>query len=135
MSRFSILYKRVQNATAPETPTPELRARLEETYEAIIARPYDVPRVVGALDLLLAYLESPAGRTHANCVVADFFFSPVSDWERLWEDDPVALADILGDLGGALHDSVSAPDIAANFDSTPELLRVRLRAFRATTGL
>ena len=134
MSSFSSLYAQVERAAAPDRPSPELRRLLADAYEAIVARPYDVGRVVAATDALLAFLESPAGRTHANCVVTDYFFSPVTEWERLWEDAPGDLADILGDMGGALHDTVSAPETAENFDSTPEQLRARLRNFREAAG-
>jgi hypothetical protein len=50
-------------------------------------------------------------------------------WDRIEEieaADPM-LAEVLSDMGGALHDTVSNPEIAENFDSTPELLLDRLR--------
>ena len=107
-----------------------LRPRLGDAYEAIIARPYDVPRIMGAVERLLEYLSSSEGRTHANCVAVDSFFCMRDDWEGDWEDEPEALADVLGDMGGALHDTIKAPEIAENFDSTPELLLEQLRAYK-----
>ncbi len=101
-------------------------------YEAIVARPYDVPRIVAGVEELLSYLTSPEGRTNANCVAVDSFCCIRDDWEGDWEDEPAALADVLGDMGGALHDTISAPDIAENFDSTPELLLEQLLRFRRT---
>jgi hypothetical protein len=40
---------------------------------------------------------------------------------------PEPFVDILADMGSALHDTVSAPLIAANFQSTPEQLLERAR--------
>ncbi len=48
------------------------------------------------------------------------------------QDAVEALADVLGDVGGALHDTVKVPEIAENFDSTPEQLLARVRQFRAS---
>jgi len=41
------------------------------------------------------------------------------------DDLPEAYHDILADMGGALHDTITAPQIAENFDSTPEQLLAR----------
>jgi len=41
---------------------------------------------------------------------------------------PDAYVNILADMSGALHDTISAPEIAANFESTPEQLLARVRA-------
>lgn len=51
-------------------------------------------------------------------------------WVRDWDPDPEELSDILGDIGGILHDTFHAPEVAENFDSAPELLLERIRAFR-----
>jgi hypothetical protein len=47
----------------------------------------------------------------------------------VWDADqlPEPFVDILNDMGSALHDTVSAPLIAANFQSTPEQLLERAR--------
>jgi len=72
---------------------------------------------------LLEYLASPAGKTDANCKAVDSFFSHDDSWtEKPIPDD---FHDLLADMGGALHDTVSNPDIASNFDSTPEQLLTR----------
>jgi len=44
--------------------------------------------------------------------------------DETWDGDrlPQAYVDILADMAGALHDTITAPDIAANFESTPEQL-------------
>jgi hypothetical protein len=52
--------------------------------------------------------------------------------EEIWKHiDKVAavdsvVADVLRDMASALHDTVSAPEVAKNFESTPEQLLNRL---------
>ncbi len=82
------------------------------------------------MEALLVYLASAEGRTDSNCRAVDVAL--MSD-EELWANideieafDP-GLADVLADMAGALHDTVSAPDIAASLESTPEQLLGRLR--------
>ena len=48
-------------------------------------------------------------------------------WGRSWEHLPDSYQDLFGDLGGALHDTVSHPNVAKNFGSTPEQLLARLQ--------
>ena len=132
MSNFGSLYERLETAVRQDGKVGlGLRWRLADTYEAIIARPYDPSRIAAAVEELLVYLVSKEGRTHVNCVAVDHFFCLGEGWERDWEDEPAELADVLADIGGALHDTFKAPDIAENFDSTPEQLLERIRAFRA----
>ena len=102
-------------------------------YSEVQRRPADLQTLRSRIEDLLVFLASPAGRTHANCVAADSFFMHTDRWERGWDHLPEPYQDILGDLGGALHDTMSAPEIAENFDSTPEALLERLRQveFRA----
>jgi len=49
-------------------------------------------------------------------------------WGHIDEVDAVdnIVADVLRDMSTALHDSIEAPDVARNFDSTPEQLLIRL---------
>jgi hypothetical protein len=49
--------------------------------------------------------------------------------DEAWDADelPESFVEILSDMSGALHDTVSAPDIAANFESTPDQLLERAR--------
>ena len=61
----------------------------------------------------------------------DHFFSVGAGWEGRWEAEPAELADLLGDIGSGLHDTISAPEIAEDFEVTPEQLLERVRAFRA----
>ena len=130
MTVFTDLYARLEDRLKPETLGLGLRHRLRDAYAAIVARPYDPWRITLSLENLLEYLSTPAGRTNANCVAVDYFFCIREGWEEHWEDEPAGLADVLGDMGGALHDTISAPDIAENFDSTPELLLQALQEFK-----
>ena len=132
MTAFAELYQRLEEAAKPEHLGLGLRPRLGRAYEAVVAKPYDPWEVTLAVEDLLEYLTTPAGRTNANCVAVDHFFCLRDGWEGHWEDEPTGLADVLGDMGGALHDTISAPEIAENFDSTPELLLEALRAFKGS---
>jgi hypothetical protein len=132
MSNFSALYDKLEATVQSDGRLGlGLRWRLADTYEAIIARPYDPQRVARATEELLIYLSSSEGRTHPNCVAVDHFFGVGGGWEGNWEAEPAELADLLGDMGTGLHDTISAPEIAENFDATPEQLLARVRAFRA----
>ena len=50
-------------------------------------------------------------------------------YDELWVERnlPDPFHDIFADMSGALHDTISAPEIAENFDSTPEQLLKRAR--------
>jgi len=129
-NNFPILYERLSQRIRLEgKPTLGLRPRLGEAYEKITARPYKPRAVAAAVEELLDYLACPEGRTHVNCVLVDHFFCCRDDWPEMWEEEPEELADILGDMGSALHDTIKAPEIAENFDCTPEQLLDRVRAF------
>lgn len=95
--------------------------------EGIERRPTDRVELRASLERLLQFLSSPEGRTDANCrAVDDFFCQPEEHgWSGEWDHLPPEFQDILGDLGGALHDTVTAPEIAQDFDSTPEQLLER----------
>jgi len=100
--------------------------------DAIDRRPANVTAVKGALDALLTFLASPEGRTTANCEAVDRFFSVSEEygWDGAWDHLPDQVQDVLADMAGALHDTISTPNVAENFESTPEQLLARLRAVR-----
>jgi hypothetical protein len=102
-----------------------LRPLLEGLYQRLASRPVDSSALRAAIIGVLEFLTSPIGRTDANCRAVDLFLMQ----DKTWDGDqlPQAFVDILADMSGALHDTVSAPDIAANFDSTPEQLLERAR--------
>ena len=114
-----------------EPVSPAIAPLLGSVYAAVYREPTDVGELRAALERLLSYLEAPEGRTNANCWAADLFFMHTDRWERGWEHLPEGYQDLLGDLGGALHDTVSYPEIASNFDSMPEQLLARLKRLSA----
>jgi hypothetical protein len=113
-----------------ERVSPELAPLLYAVYDELQPRPVNPRRLRSALEGLLEFLATPDGRTNANCHVADWFFmGPDASWDHSFL--PRSLEVILDDIAGALHDAVSAPQVAINFASTPEQLLARLRAERA----
>jgi hypothetical protein len=103
------------------------RAReLVNAVQSILTQ--DVPDLMELKNILinlLEYLSSPNGRTHENCNAINSFFM----FDDLWVDRnlPDHFHDIFADMSSALHDTVSAPEIAENFDSTPEQLLKRAK--------
>jgi hypothetical protein len=119
--------ERVDDAYARERVSPRLPMLLGEVYAQVVQVDTSLAALRDTLEGLLTFLASPAGRTHANCVAVDSFFMHNDRWERDWEHLPESYKDLLGLLGDALHDTVAAPEIAENFDNTPEQLLARLR--------
>jgi hypothetical protein len=119
--------ERVDDAYACEWVSPLLPLLLREVYAQVVRADTSLPVLRDSLDALLTFLASPAGRTHANCVATDSFFMQNDRWERDWGHLPEPYQDLLGVLGDALHDTVAAPEIAENFDNTPEQLLSQLR--------
>src|ERR1700733_14468110 len=112
-----------------ERVSPELAPLLHAAYRLIQDPSPNVAAVHRALEELLLFLSSKRGRTNANCSAADSFFLDIDDeWGDSRSQLPERYQDLLGDIGGCLHDTVSAPEIAENFDSTPEQLLERLES-------
>jgi hypothetical protein len=101
-----------------------LQPLMQAVRAAVFESPVDAPAVKASLIALLEYLGSPAGRTDANCCAVDSFLSldDVLPLERL----PDPLQDVFAHMD-ALHDTITAPQIAENFSSTPEQLLERVR--------
>ena len=99
----------------------ELETLLHEVHDAF----GDDDALARAVERVLVFLASPAGRTDANCSVTDHF---ISSTEELWRGS--SLAPILDDMGGTLHDAIHAPNIAKTFEATPEQLLERIRKAR-----
>jgi hypothetical protein len=119
MQPFDQLYR--PTADADET----LRPLLERLYRHLASRPADLSALREAIIGVLEFLTSPRGRTDANCRAVDCFLMQDEAWDG--DELPQTFVDILADMSGALHDTVSAPSTAANFDSTPEQLLGRAR--------
>lgn len=82
----------------------------------------DAAALTAAVERVLVFLTTPEGRTDANCSVTDVFISSTED---RWRSS--AIAPILEDMGGTLHDAIHAPNIARTFEATPEQLLERIR--------
>ena len=124
MPKFEGIYSRL---VARPGVSPALKPLLERLYEETGKRPLDLPAVKSAMLELLEFLASREGRTAANCVAVDRFLCIDDDWEQSWTDLPSPLRDILADMGSLLHDAITEPGIAANFESLPEQLLERTR--------
>jgi hypothetical protein len=108
---------------------PRVAVYLRAIHEAVRMHPLPIHDVRHRAVRLLRYLASAEGRTDANCRTVDLtLMNDEVLWSRIEEIEPVdpALADVLRDMGSALHDTISAPSIASNFDATPEQLLSRL---------
>ena len=118
-----------------EPVSPELAPLLLAVYDELAKRSTDLRPLKNAIEHLLTFLSSAQGRTNANCWAADLFFAIGEGWGDVdWEHVPEALSDILGDMGSALHDTVQTPEMAENFECTPEQLLTRLHAFEISRG-
>jgi|GEM_PF-2160226 len=94
----------------------------------------DEKAVVSSLVNLVTYLCQPGGGTHQDCVTVNDFVlleilcnpSRASALKQL----PADVIGIIEDLGMCLHDTHTAPNVAAEFDSMPAQLRVRVAALQ-----
>lgn len=126
---FGISWRRCSGARDGEPVSSELEPLVRAVHAEVVRDPAQLPSLKSALESLLLFLASPAGRTHANCSAVDLFFTLDDAWPpELWDHLPEVFADVLADIGGALHDTVKAPHIAQNFSSLPEQLLARVRA-------
>jgi len=116
-----------KNATAAQLAEADSRAReLVNAVQTILVHNVpDLSELKSSLINLFEYLSSPNGRTAENCKAINSFFM----FDDLWVDRnlPDHFQAIFVDVSGALHDTVSAPEIAENFDSTPEQLLKRAK--------
>ena len=106
--------------------TQELHSYLFRVCGAISATPINLTEIKSALVELLVYLVSPEGRTSENCATTDAFFLLHDNYGFNWFHLPEEFRLILEDIGGQLHDTVDHPDMATNFESTPEQLLGRI---------
>ena len=107
--------------------SPQLRKLLFAVYREARREPANLLYLKQSLEEALEFLAS-SGRTDANCTVTDYFFSAAAPREKEWQHLPQPYRKIVGDLGGALHDTIHAPEIAETFDSLPEQLLRRVKA-------
>jgi hypothetical protein len=116
-----------KNTAAARLAEADLRAReLVNAVQSILVHNVpDLSELKKALINLFEYLSSPNGRTAENCNAINSFFV----YDDLWVDRnlPDHFQAIFVDVSGAFHDTVSAQEIAENFDSTPEQLLKRAK--------
>jgi hypothetical protein len=128
VARIARIRDRASSEADERTLPAELRERLDRFLQELGERPADLASVRAAMIMLLEYLATPEGRTDANCRATDFSIGAENDWQYQWPGLPESYTAVVGDMAGALHDAVSAPAIAENFESTPEQLLARARA-------
>ena len=124
---------RFRKPTGPEAMTSECSLLLNELLATLQADPVDVDSVVSRLRAVLRFLAEPRNNTDENCKGVDnFIMLAVLSAEPASSQLghlPAALVEIIEDMGHCLHDTHTAPLIAANFDSTPEQLLKRLESY------
>lgn len=128
MPGFEEAYSAVNKVWDGESVSPDLQPFLRSVYHSIVSAPPDLRGLKKGLEQLLTFLDHE-GRTNANCSAVDLFFMSSEGWERDWTDQdlPEEFHDILSLMGEALHDTVKAPQVAANFDCLPSQLLQRVR--------
>jgi hypothetical protein len=131
MPGFEDAWSAVSSSKKHGKVSPELKALLQTVYLSVLATPPNLSDLKGALEGLLNYL-AVEGRTNANCWATDLFFMASAGWERDWSEQelPEDFRNVLGVMSGALHDTVQAPEVAANFDSMPEQILEHVRNLR-----
>ena len=107
---------------------PALLPLMDRFYDALTQTELQLGDVREAMIAVLEFLTSPAARTDANCHAVDSFLFEDEVWYSDWL--PQGFVEVLADMGGILHDVVSAPPIARNFESRPEQLLARARALQ-----
>jgi hypothetical protein len=112
----------------------ELKKLVEAVRNCIIERPTDLLQLNSSLENLLFFLTTPTGRTKENCWETDLYFGLHDDHGFDWGHLPEDYQLILDDIGGQLHDAIEHPQIAENFESTPEQLLERLRKLKTKIG-
>jgi hypothetical protein len=130
MAGFEHAWAAVSQPRDGQAVSPDLKPLLHQVYLDFQSIPVPLKLLKEHLAAVLEYL-TEGGRTNANCWAVDLFFCVSDDigWEKDWTDAdlPDDLHDVFDLIGQALHDTVSSPDIAWNFDCLPEQLLERLR--------
>jgi hypothetical protein len=128
MASFDEAWAAVDQPRDGERVSPDLRPLLRRVYCDVLAKPANLQGLKESLAGLLEYLDGE-GRTNANCWAVDLFFCLSEGWERDWTEQelPDDFHDVLARMGEALHDTVSNPKVAENFDCLPEQLLDRVR--------
>ena len=110
----------------------KLTGMMNEFKTVCGSAPRDTTQVVKCCKKILDYLCIPGNNTNKNCRYVDYFVC--IDMESVdFSYLPIKLQEIIQDMGSALHDTHTFPDIAKNFESTPEQLLSRLQKIQLST--
>ena len=109
---------------SPKEPK-DIKQLLEQVVHSLHEEPMNLGNIKDSLVCLFSFLCKPKNRTHKNCRAVDLFFCVDNHLDVSWNSLPNEYRQLFNDIGGALHDTVVAPEIAANFESTPEQLLAR----------
>lgn len=115
---------------AIKVTSTELKKLVKAVRNCIIERPTPLIQLNSSLENLLFSLTTPIGRTNENCEEADLYFLLHDGLGFNWDHLPKDYQLILADIGGQLHDTIGHPQIAENFESTPEQLLERIRKLK-----
>ena len=100
-------------------------------YEEACRRPPVPADLADAIERVLRFIESDAGRAHDNCWVTSNFLMPGDDyWEADWAELPEGYVEILAGMGHELWQAVEDPMWAENFGGLPNQLLSKLNAVR-----
>ena len=110
--------------------SPELEKLIRVVHKYLIDSPANLSSLKDALEGLLFYLTTPEGRTEDNCKETDLYFCLHDDNGFTWDHLPEDFKLIFDDIGRQLHDTIQHPEIADNFESTPEQLLTRVRKLK-----
>jgi len=128
MQSVSEIVDRFMQPIDREPVSPALRGLLEEFYTRAVERPPKRCELKVALIRLLSFLATKEGRTNANCNQVDSFVMIDDHWAHPWSELPEEYIDVIALMGEALHDAISAPDIAENFGCMPEQILERAKS-------
>ena len=108
----------------------ELSPLLSAVYNHIHESPVNLTLLKKSLINLMSFLSQCKYHTDKNCHAVNLFFAIEDHWNARWDNLPEEFRLILDDIAMCLHDTVSAPNIAKNFDSTPERLLKRIEQLK-----
>lgn len=131
MSTFDNNYDRVVGILETGGPinrvSPEMRELLQTFHNALVAQPLNLQNIKKALLDLLQFLTTPQGRTEGNCWVVNMYIA-LADWDESgFPDLPDDMGSIIADMGMTLHETFPLPQMAWEYESTPEQLLERTR--------
>lgn len=98
---------------------------VKQLTSVLTQKPDDLCAIKEEMIKLFEYLSSEEGRTNSNCMAVDEYFIVNDFWADI--DLPDEFHDIISDAAGVLRDAVSAPEVTADLESTPEQLLERTK--------